>query len=100
MNLKSLLSLLLFISLSLLPVSQAISTDDTIKANNNNIHEIVQQEIKGLGNHADLNHIDTSRVKSMKALFKGSKFNGDISKWDVSNVKKTAEMFHKSKFRS
>ncbi len=51
MNLKSLLSLLLFISLSLLPVSQAISASDTIKANNKNIHKIVQQEIKRLGKH-------------------------------------------------
>lgn len=64
------------------------SKNDVIVATDETIRDIVKQEVKRLGNNADLNHIDTSKVTLMHALFKKSapKFNGDISKWEVSNV--------------
>ena len=41
-----------------------------------------------------LNHIDTSKVASMNALFKNETlFNTDISKWYTGEVKNMAEMF-------
>src|SRR5690554_4975543 len=69
-----------------------------IVANNDNIKEIVEDEIKRLGNKADLNYIDVSNVTVMNSLFEYSKFNGDISKWDVSNVKDMSWMFAGSPF--
>ena len=69
-----------------------------IVANNNNIKEIVEDEIKRLGNEADLNHIDVSGVTNMWLLFEDLQFNGDISKWDVSNVVDMNSMFSNSKF--
>lgn len=69
-----------------------------IKANDDNIHEIVEQEILRLGVFADLNHIDVSEVTNMMSLFWGFEFNGDISKWDVSNVINMAGMFYRSEF--
>jgi len=42
--------------------------------------------IKKSPDDADLNHLDVSKIKSMKELFHGSKFNGNISEWDLSNV--------------
>lgn len=69
-----------------------------IKANDDNIHEIVEQEILRLGVFADLNHIDVSEVTNMMSLFWGSEFNGDISKWDVSNVTDMSNMFEDSTF--
>ena len=62
-----------------------IATDDTIK-------DIVESEIKRLGNNADLNHINVSQVTDMSDLFADSDFNGDISCWDVSNVKDMKDM--------
>ena len=72
--------------------------EEKIVANNGNIKEIVEDEIKRLGNKADLNHIDVSGVTDMNSLFKYSKFNGDISKWDVGNVWNMGAMFSNSKF--
>src|SRR5690554_6203837 len=69
-----------------------------IVANNDNIKEIVEDEIKRLGNKADLNYIDVSNVTVMNSLFEYSKFNGDISKWDVSKVENMNSMFSYSKF--
>lgn len=69
-----------------------------IKANDDNIREIVEQEIQQLGTDADLNHIDVSEVTNMMSLFWGSEFNGDISKWDVSNVTDMSSMFEDSTF--
>ena len=69
-----------------------------IIANNDNIKRIVRDEIKRLGNKADLNHIDVSGVTDMNSLFEGLQFNGDISKWDVSKVKNMVRMFSYSKF--
>jgi len=61
--------------------------------------EIVKSEIARLGNNADLNHIDVSKVDSLEYLFGYfPKFNGDISKWDVSNVKYMGATFQGSSF--
>lgn len=68
-----------------------VATDSTIK-------KIVRDEIKRLGNDADLNHIDVSNVHNMNSLFKGSGFNGDISGWDVSKVWDMSDMFYNSEF--
>ena len=62
------------------------------------LKKVVKAEIKRLGNDADLNHIDTSKVKNMNRVFFKSKFNGDISKWDTSNVTEMSETFAKSSF--
>ena len=69
-----------------------------IVANNENVYNIVRDEIKRLGNEADLNHIDVSGVTNMEGLFRKSKFNGDISKWDVGNVRGMMDMFCDSPF--
>ena len=69
-----------------------------IIATDENIKEIVSNEIKRLGNRANLNHIDTSNVTDMKYLFFGSNFNGDISKWNVSNVTDMKYLFFGSNF--
>src|SRR5690554_5757459 len=73
-------------------------TEERIVANNDNIKRIVRDEIKRLGNKADLNHIDVSDVTNMWGLFEGSDFNGDISKWNVGNVENMGGMFFNSKF--
>lgn len=70
----------------------------TIKADNSNIHEIVDEEISKYGPFADLNHIDVSAVTDMSALFYNKNFNGNISEWDVSNVVSMYSMFKCSKF--
>jgi len=82
-------------------------TEQTIKATNETIHDIVEQEIERLGNNADLNHIDVSEVTDMSNLFDFSdqelEFNEDlqkwdISQWDVSNVVNMEGMFANSLF--
>src|SRR5690554_4327650 len=69
-----------------------------IVVDDGNVYNIVRDEIKRLGNEADLNHIDVSGVTDVSHLFSYSYFNGDISKWDVSNVKNMYSMFYNSKF--
>jgi len=66
----------------------------------NRIHllELIEKEIELNGFECDLNHIDISKIKSLKALFKDSKFNGNISKWNVCNVKDMDYMFERSEF--
>ena len=66
---------------------------DPIKANDKNIKNIVEKEIKRLGKKADLNHIDVSDVTDMKQLFYNTDFEGNISQWNVSNVKDMSYMF-------
>lgn len=64
------------------------------------IYNIVYSEVNRLGEKADLNHIDVSKVTNMSYLFseKGtSKFEGNIEKWDVSSVEDFTCMFSNSK---
>ena len=75
-----------------------IDNQETVIANDNNIEYIIEYTIKKLGNNADLNFIDVSKVNNMSGIFESSEFNGDISKWDVSNVKYMNLLFYKSKF--
>lgn len=65
--------------------------------------DICEAGIKILGNNANLNWIDTSKITDMKNLFNPpffilSQFNGDISMWDVSNVTDMSWMFSHSSF--
>jgi surface protein len=69
-----------------------------LKANNDTIATIVKVEMEELGDDADLNHIDVSRVTDMSNVFRNSKFNGDISKWDVSKVTNMSNMFRMAAF--
>src|SRR5690554_6654549 len=69
-----------------------------IVVNDKNVKDVVRDEIKRLGNKADLNYIDVSQVTDMNDLFRWSNFNGDISKWDVSNVEDMGYMFYESQF--
>ena len=69
-----------------------------IVATNDTLFDIVDDEIKKLGQEANLNHIDVSQVTKMYSrdlggLFEGVTFNGDISEWDVSNVTNFECMF-------
>ena len=63
------------------------------KANNNEIHSLVTNCVKILGDNCNLNWIDVSNVTNMSKLFENSTFNGDISNWDVSNVTDMSVMF-------
>ena len=62
------------------------------------LKELIGKLIKERGNKADLNDIDTSKIKDMSYIFIYSKFNGDISGWDVSKVRNMSNMFFGSKF--
>lgn len=66
-------------------------TDDNIK-------DVVEFAIKALGDNANLNWIDTSKVTNMQGLFSHKVFIGDISRWDVSNVDDMSIMFAFSEF--
>ena len=69
-----------------------------IKCTNDNIKQIVKEQIELLGNEADLNHLNVSKVTDMEDMFKDSQFNGDISKWNMGNVNSMRSMFPESKF--
>ncbi len=73
-------------------------TQERIIATDDNIIGVVYWEIDRLGNQADLNHVDVSRVTTMHNLFTNTDFNGDISQWNVSGVRDMTEMFVRSKF--
>ena len=80
-----------------------------IKATDDTIFGIVDEEIEKLGRDADLNHIDVSKVTKMCSIIGGlycglfearrgngkreTSFCGDVSKWNVSKVKKMSFMF-------
>jgi len=81
-----------------LDVYKNIDVTKPIQVNNDNIKIIIKQVVKKLGNNADLNFINVSKVTNMENLFQQTKFNGDISKWDVSNVKDMSYMFEYSEF--
>jgi surface protein len=90
--------ILTLITLTVLLFTGQAFAQKTIVANDDNIKEIVTNEIKRLGNSADLNHIDVSNVTNMHRMFRKYLFKGDISKWDVSNVTDMNQMFWHSKF--
>lgn len=71
---------------------------EKVVASNENIRMLVQDAIKNMGPHCDLNFIDVSKVSDMSGIFADSKFNGDISKWDVSNAIDMSELFARSAF--
>jgi hypothetical protein len=85
-----------------IPDKKKVNVDEAyggrIKATDENIKKVVDDEIRKRGRFADLNHIDTSRVTDMSALFYDTDFNGDISQWDTSNVKTMYSMFRHSTF--
>ena len=74
------------------------SYNSTIKATDETIKEIVENEIKRLGRFGDLNHIDVSDVTNMDSLFYNSDFDGDISGWKVDKVTNMYSMFKHSSF--
>ncbi len=67
-----------------------------IKApDNQSLRKIVSEEIRRLGDNADLNHIDVSEITDLDDLFiPHSSFNGDISKWNVSKCKTFNSVFY------
>lgn len=69
-------------------------TEQTIKATNDTIHDIVRQEIERLGNEADLNHIDVSEVTNMVELFEYTAFNGNIEQWNFDNIESMTDIFN------
>jgi len=100
---KKLLTLTILLStltLTILLFTGQTFAEKTIVAYDHNVSEVVTNEIKRLGNDADLNHIDVSNVTNMNYLSigSGSGFNGDISQWDVSSVRGMELMFNDSKF--
>lgn len=77
-------------------VSESASTQYTLFPKNKyELQQMIKEEIKKQGCHADLNHIDTSAIKDMSMLFwKEYRFDGDVSGWDVSNVTDMSHMFY------
>lgn len=61
---------------------------------------LIKHEMSINGNNCDLNHIDVSRIRSMRSLFTGENktFNGNISQWDVAGVQDMSWMFAQSDF--
>ena len=63
-----------------------------------NLEDIIDY-IDKIDHNANLNWIDTSKLKDMSSLFANKyDFNGDISEWDVSNVRNMSRMFEYSAF--
>ena len=60
--------------------------------------EDIVDYIDSIDHNANLNWIDTSKLRDMSALFESSGFNGDISQWDVSKVENMSCMFECSGF--
>lgn len=48
--------------------------------------------------NGDISQWDVSKVENMSCMFKRSGFNGDISQWDISKVKNMKQMFYDSCF--
>ena len=61
--------------------------------------EDIVDYIDSIDHNANLNWIDTSKLRDMSALFVNKyEFNGDISQWDVSKVENMSCMFKRSGF--
>lgn len=56
---------------------------EKIIATNDTLRQIIIEEIDRLGVDANLNHIDTSQVTDMSAVFANLHFYGDISNWNT-----------------
>ena len=73
----------------------------TIKVNDKNVFSIVREQIKILGNDADLNHIDVSDCTHLtenntiftKGLFENTDFCGDVSEWKTEKCTNMNSMF-------
>ena len=77
-----------------------------IKATDENLFDIVEDELKRLGKRADLNHIDVSNCTKFSSngngldgdgLFENTGFCGDVSKWDMRKALDTKAMFFNCK---
>jgi surface protein len=75
-----------------------VNTYKYFPKNKRELIKIINKLINERGVNADLNDIDTSKIKNMEMLFIYSEFNGDISDWDVSNVRDMYAMFYDSNF--
>ena len=66
-----------------------------IKATRFDLRLILKDEIKRLGDDANLNHIDVSQITDLSDIFYCKEdFCGDISKWKTGNCKKFDSMFY------
>jgi hypothetical protein len=75
-----------------------MTTNTPIVTTNATIHTVVDQEIRRLGLHADLNHIDVSQVTDFSHLFTNSGFQGNMARWDVSNAVNMSRLFENAIF--
>lgn len=81
-----------------LNVDNHVSKSSIVATSREHLLDLIKIEIEQHGNTCDLNHIDTSMITDMSAVFSESQFNGDISNWNVSQVKNMGKMFIFSKF--
>ena len=79
-------------------MSPSLLAPTIIARNQEHLSMLIRQHQDKFTDACDLNHIDVSRVTSMKNLFAYSFFTGDISRWNVSNVRDTTGMFRGSLF--
>jgi surface protein len=63
------------------------------------LRKLIIREIELNGENCNLNHIDISKINTLKGLFKDLKFNGNISNWDVSHVTEMDNLFENSTFK-
>lgn len=59
---------------------------------------LLKIDIKPFILYPDISRWDTGNVRSMREIFKNTKFNGDISLWNTSNVENMEAMFYESDF--
>lgn len=64
-----------------------------VPKDSDDLRKIVAEELKRLGNDADLNHIDVSKLNAFRRTFWLKDFTGDISKWNMSNAVTIDSMF-------
>ena len=80
------------------PASSTTFPRTIVALDRSHLDLLIRQHMDKYTDACDLNHIDVSRVTSMKNLFSHSFFTGDISKWDVSAVSDMEAMFSGSVF--